>query len=80
MKSGDVRRSKLYYLRGRSGKSARIAEKNIYNQNTSEKNDNKKIDDIKSDMSETQTANSKEAKTKVADDVEKNNNNFVNFK
>ena len=27
VKSGDVRRSKLYYLRGRSGKSARIAEK-----------------------------------------------------
>ena len=25
--SGDVRRAKLYYLRGRSGKSARIAER-----------------------------------------------------
>jgi len=24
---GDVRRAKLYYLRGRSGKSARIREK-----------------------------------------------------
>ena len=71
VKSGDVRRSKLYYLRGRSGKSARIAEKNIYNQNTSEKNDDKKIDNIKSDTSETQTANSKEVKTEVADDVEK---------
>lgn len=71
VKSGDVRRSKLYYLRGRSGKSARIAEKNMYSQNTSEKNDNEKIDDIKSDKSETQTANSKEVKTKVADDVEK---------
>ena len=71
MKSGDVRRSKLYYLRGRSGKSARIAEKNIYSQNTPEKNDAKKIDNIKSGMSETQTANSKEVKTKVADDVEK---------
>ena len=34
VKSGDVRRSKLYYLRGRSGKSARIAEKNTYSQNT----------------------------------------------
>ena len=71
VKSGDVRRSKLYYLRGRSGKSARIAEKNIYNQNTSEKNDDKKIDNIKSDTSETQTATSKEVKTKVTDDVEK---------
>ena len=71
VKSGDVRRSKLYYLRGRSGKSARIAEKNTYSQNTSEKNDNKKTDDIKSDTSETQTANAKEVKTKVADDVGK---------
>merc|ERR1711991_652461 len=33
VKSGDVSRSKLYYLRGRSGKSARIAEKNTYGQN-----------------------------------------------
>ena len=33
--------------------------------------DNKKTDDIKSDTSETQTANAKEVKTKVADDVEK---------
>lgn len=31
-KSGDVRRSKLYYLRGRSGKSARITEKNKFTQ------------------------------------------------
>ena len=27
IRRGDVRRAKLYYLRGRSGKSARIAEK-----------------------------------------------------
>lgn len=27
VRQGDVRRAKLYYLRGRSGKSARIAEK-----------------------------------------------------
>ena len=27
VRRGDVRRAKLYYLRGRSGKSARIAEK-----------------------------------------------------
>ena len=27
---GDVRRAKLYYLRGRTGKSARIAEKSRY--------------------------------------------------
>ena len=37
VKKGDVRRSKLYYLRGRSGKSARIAEKSIYIDNN--KND-----------------------------------------
>ncbi len=27
VRRGDVRRAKLYYLRGRRGKSARIAEK-----------------------------------------------------
>ena len=43
VKSGDVRRSKLYYLRGRSGKSARIAEKNTYNQTTSEKSEKKNL-------------------------------------
>ena len=31
-KFGDVRRSKLYYLRNRSGKSARITEKNKFAQ------------------------------------------------
>ena len=30
-RSGDVRRAKLYYLRGREGKSARIREKLILN-------------------------------------------------
>ncbi len=43
VKTGSVRRSKLYYLRKRSGKSARIAEKNILNQSlasTTEKNIN----------------------------------------
>ena len=71
VKSGDVRRSKLYYLRGRSGKSARIAEKNTYNQATSEKSDNKRTEDTKSVTSEKKTANSDEVKTKAADDVEK---------
>ena len=32
VKTGSVRRSKLYYLRKRSGKSARISEKNVFNQ------------------------------------------------
>ncbi len=31
VRRGDVRRAKLYYLRGRSGKSARIAERGLYN-------------------------------------------------
>ena len=29
VRRGDVRRAKLYYLRGRRGKSARIAEKTV---------------------------------------------------
>jgi large subunit ribosomal protein L19 len=33
VRRGDVRRAKLYYLRGRSGKSARIAEKARVNTN-----------------------------------------------
>ena len=43
-KSGDVRRSKLYYLRGRSGKSARITEKNkfIQQNNSSSLSEEKK--------------------------------------
>ncbi len=32
MRRGDVRRAKLYYLRGRTGKAARIAEKMGLNQ------------------------------------------------
>ena len=47
-KSGDVRRSKLYYLRDRSGKSARITEKNRYvTQKKLVKDDNIKIDETK---------------------------------
>lgn len=51
-KIGSVKRSKLYYLRQRSGKSARIAEKNL-TRNTSnsvleEKNTNKNIGNLKS--------------------------------
>jgi ribosomal protein L19, bacterial type len=40
-KVGSVRRSKLYYLRKRSGKSARIAEKNILTQNSNSNTQNK---------------------------------------
>ncbi|CAO5679155.1 MAG: 50S ribosomal protein L19 [Holosporales bacterium] len=37
VRRGDVRRAKLYYLRGRTGKSARIAEKMDYNRNQNSK-------------------------------------------
>ena len=40
VKRGDVRRSKLYYLRGRSGKSARITEKTSFNNNDNIKKNN----------------------------------------
>jgi large subunit ribosomal protein L19 len=36
VRRGKVRRAKLYYLRGRRGKSARIAEKQDYRQRTAE--------------------------------------------
>ena len=40
VKKGDVRRSKLYYLRGRSGKSARITEKASFKNNDNLKKNN----------------------------------------
>ena len=43
VKSGDVRRSKLYYLRSRSGKSARISEKSSYSENINTNNEEEKI-------------------------------------
>src|SRR4029078_1089827 len=36
VRRGKVRRAKLYYLRGRRGKSARISEKQDYRQRTAE--------------------------------------------
>tara|TARA_B100000886_G_scaffold303128_1_gene233612 strand:+ start:53 stop:577 length:525 start_codon:yes stop_codon:yes gene_type:complete len=51
-KIGSVKRSKLYYLRQRSGKSARIAEKNITQNKTNmvakEDDQNNNIGDLKS--------------------------------
>ncbi len=54
VKSGDVRRSKLYFLRNRSGKSARISEKGITKSEKdfaepSENQDNKSSEEKKSD-------------------------------
>jgi large subunit ribosomal protein L19 len=51
---GDVRRAKLYYLRDRSGKSARIKEKLILKKNTT------KISDTKADVSTTANSTSTE--------------------
>ena len=48
-KQGDVRRSKLYYLRQRSGKSARISEKNTFTKNDTNLLENKKTNDTPSD-------------------------------
>ena len=48
-KQGDVRRSKLYYLRQRSGKSARISEKNTFTKKDTNLSENKKTDDTPSD-------------------------------
>ena len=58
VKSGDVRRSKLYYLRGRSGRSARITEKNVSNEKIEKKQDQPK-DLNKSDEKEKTNASEK---------------------
>ena len=67
VKSGSVRRSKLYYLRKRSGKSARISEKNIFN-----KSDN---NGDKVNKKEQQDAN-----LKITDSVAKKNDDAKNLK
>ena len=63
VKKGDVRRSKLYYLRGRSGKSARITEKTSFNNNDNLKKNNtdvgieKTIDVSKKSATNQETSN-----------------------
>ena len=58
VKKGDVRRSKLYYLRGRSGKSARITEKASFNNNDNLKKNNSDVGMEKNiDVSEKSTTN-----------------------
>ena len=61
-KSGDVRRSKLYYLRGRSGKSARITEKNKFIQQNKPSNLNEDQKKVKID-------NTKVLKDSVANEL-----------
>ena len=58
-KQGNVRRSKLYYLRSRSGKSARISEKNTFI-NDAEKNNEK----VKGNAPESKLVESVEATSK----------------
>ncbi len=41
LRRGKVRRAKLYYLRGRTGKSARIAERRDFNKGKAKKADKK---------------------------------------
>ncbi len=53
MRRGDVRRSKLYYLRERSGKSARITEKRVYTKKVKKE----KVESIKSDITEPKKEN-----------------------
>ena len=58
VKKGEVRRSKLYYLRGRSGKSARITEKTSFNNNDNLKKNNTDVEIEKTiDASEKSTTN-----------------------
>tara|TARA_E500000331_G_scaffold336118_1_gene362916 strand:+ start:436 stop:957 length:522 start_codon:yes stop_codon:yes gene_type:complete len=73
VKTGSVRRSKLYYLRERSGKSARIAEKNILSKNEDKSlNKNEKPTDpkiVNTKEENTATNNSNENKTKPMTDT-----------
>ncbi len=71
-KLGSVRRSKLYYLRKRSGKSARITEKNVLNQpkklNANNKPDLENMDNksVKAEITKkSTTTNSEETKENV---------------
>ena len=66
-RSGDVRRAKLYYLRDRTGKSARIAEKirknigievNVKSETTTE--ENLQQTEVKNDIKENEQAKIKE--------------------
>ena len=62
VKTGSVRRSKLYYLRKRSGKSARIAEKNILNQSSTNNDSQVDKSSVKLDSKETLSQNSDQTK------------------
>ena len=66
VKRGDVRRSKLYYLRGRSGKSARITEKtSFHNDDNLRKNSADSVTDKTIEVSEKSKIN-KETSSNVS--------------
>ncbi len=75
VKIGSVRRSKLYYLRNRSGKSARIAEKNVTSPINKEQVKKNNISDKQSPNLKKDAGDSSEIKEVVNDsntsDVEK---------
>ena len=62
VKSGDVRRSKLYYLRGRSGKSARISEKNTFGQVMTKNKTVKQVSTNSNEIEKAEALESKESK------------------
>ena len=66
VKKGNVRRSKLYYLRSRSGKSARITEKASFTNN-----DNLKKNNADVGVEKTVEDSEKNQQTKLKDSVKK---------
>ena len=67
IRSGKVRRAKLYYLRDRKGKSARIAEKikKKIGVDVSVKSDESKVDQVESAKQETKKEENQEATPKA---------------
>ena len=65
IRRGKVRRSKLYYLRQRSGKSARIAEKKDIIKKTNQSLKNLKVANIQSEQSSSQSADMEKKTTET---------------
>ena len=63
VKSGNVRRSKLYFLRNRSGKSARISEKGIVRTGDDSNEINENKENIKSDKKNEDALSAKNTKS-----------------
>tara|TARA_Y100000589_G_scaffold71912_1_gene64546 strand:+ start:1824 stop:2345 length:522 start_codon:yes stop_codon:yes gene_type:complete len=79
VKSGDVRRSKLYYLRTRSGRSARISEKNTFSENISNKKEEEKILDNSKDTTKTKNNLKIEEKANNSKENKVDSNEKVNL-